>query len=141
MDDPISALDVKVRKNIVNNVINGILKEKTKILVTHAIDFIHMADKIVMMDDGKIKAQGTYDQLLQNEDFKKLLEVNEINNQQEATGSSSSERSSEEATSSTDETVNKELPQLKKNKSNKKNKEEKKVRLTYPSKLSIKEKE
>jgi len=50
MDDPISALDAHVRKNIINNVIGGVLAKKTRILVTHAIDFIHLADHIVIMD-------------------------------------------------------------------------------------------
>lgn len=41
MDDPISALDSQVRRQIINNVINGALKDKTRILATHAIDFVH----------------------------------------------------------------------------------------------------
>ena len=44
MDDPISALDASVRKLIIENVILGKLKNKTRILVTHAIDFVHFAD-------------------------------------------------------------------------------------------------
>ena len=60
LDDPISALDAHVRLNIMKNVVNGLLKDKTRLLVTHSIDFIHMADRIVMMDQGKITAQGTY---------------------------------------------------------------------------------
>jgi len=39
-----------------NNVINGVLGDKTRILITHAFDFIHMADKIIMMDKGQIIA-------------------------------------------------------------------------------------
>ena len=76
LDDPISALDAHVRKNIINNVVNGMLKEKTRILVTHAIDFIHMADKIVIMDKGAIIAQGSYDELLENPIFQKLQAIN-----------------------------------------------------------------
>ena len=60
MDDPISALDANVRKKIFQNVFLGHLRNKTRILVTHAIDFIHQADKIVIMDQGKIVAQGSY---------------------------------------------------------------------------------
>lgn len=79
LDDPISALDAHVRKNIINNVINGMLKHKTRILVTHAIDFIHMADKIVIMEKGRIAAQGTYEELLENPIFKRLQDINKIN--------------------------------------------------------------
>lgn len=54
MDDPISALDANVRKKIFMNLILGYLKKKTRILVTHAIDFIHLADRIIIMDKGRI---------------------------------------------------------------------------------------
>lgn len=63
MDDPISALDASVRKRIIENVILGKLKEKTRILVTHAIDFVHHADSIIIMDKGRMVAQGTYQEL------------------------------------------------------------------------------
>lgn len=56
MDDPISALDASVRKKLFLNVIMGHLREKTVVLVTHAIDFIHLADKIYLMDNGTIVA-------------------------------------------------------------------------------------
>lgn len=69
MDDPISALDAHVRMNIMKNVVNGMLKDKTRILVTHAIDFLHMADRIIMMDKGRITAQGTYEEMQNNEVF------------------------------------------------------------------------
>ena len=44
LDDPISALDANVKKKIFKEVIMGELKDKTRILVTHAIDFLHYAD-------------------------------------------------------------------------------------------------
>jgi ABC-type multidrug transport system ATPase subunit len=65
--------------NIMRNVVNGMLKDKTRILVTHSIDFLHMADRIIMMDKGKITAQGTYDELMSNETFSKLQEINNLN--------------------------------------------------------------
>jgi len=40
MDDPLSALDAHVRKQIIKNVYFGVLKDKTRILVTHALDFL-----------------------------------------------------------------------------------------------------
>ena len=63
MDDPISALDANVRKAIFKQVFQGMLKEKTRILVTHSIDFLHLADYIVILKDGQIKAKGSYDAL------------------------------------------------------------------------------
>lgn len=63
LDDPISALDAAVRKKIFKNVINGELENKTRVLVTHAIDFIHLADRIVMLNNGNITAMGTFEEL------------------------------------------------------------------------------
>jgi ABC-type bacteriocin/lantibiotic exporter with double-glycine peptidase domain len=63
MDDPISALDANVRKKIFMNVILGHLGQKTRVLVTHAIDFIHLADRILIMDKGRIAANGTYEEV------------------------------------------------------------------------------
>jgi ABC-type nitrate/sulfonate/bicarbonate transport system ATPase subunit len=50
MDDPISALDANVRKFIFKEVFQGLLKEKTRILVTHAVDFLHLSDRIIVMN-------------------------------------------------------------------------------------------
>lgn len=63
MDDPISALDSSVRKKIFTQVFQGMLKNKTRILVTHAIDFLHFADRLVILKEGKIQAIGTYQEL------------------------------------------------------------------------------
>ena len=63
MDDPISALDANVRKKVFTNVILGYLKDKTRILVTHAIDFIHLCDSIIIMEKGCIVEHGTYKEL------------------------------------------------------------------------------
>ena len=56
LDDPISALDASVRKKIIENVLMKALVGKTRILVTHAIDFVHHADTLIIMDKGKIVA-------------------------------------------------------------------------------------
>jgi len=40
MDDPISALDANVRKKIFKKVFLEQFKDKTRILVTHAVDFL-----------------------------------------------------------------------------------------------------
>jgi ATP-binding cassette subfamily C (CFTR/MRP) protein 4 len=63
MDDPISALDVRVRRNVFMNCLLKYLKNKTRILITHSIDFLSLADKIVMMDKGEIYKMGTFEEL------------------------------------------------------------------------------
>ena len=72
MDDPISALDTTTRKKIFDQVFQGILKDSTRVLVTHAVDFVHLADKIVIMDEGKIIAQDTHKELI---DHPYLLQI------------------------------------------------------------------
>ena len=54
MDDPISALDANVKKKIFQNVFAGALKNKTRVLVTHAVDFLHLVDKILIMKNGEV---------------------------------------------------------------------------------------
>jgi len=56
LDDPISALDAHVRKKVIENVIMTKLQNKTRILVTHAIDFVHHSDSLIIMDKGQIVA-------------------------------------------------------------------------------------
>lgn len=79
MDDPISALDASVRRKIIMNLIMKFLNNKTRILVTHAIDFIHLCDKVILMDGGRISAQGKPADLSNNPQLQKLLAVNKIN--------------------------------------------------------------
>ena len=49
MDDPISALDANVKKQVFKKVFKGICKDKTRVLVTHAVDFLHLCDAIAIM--------------------------------------------------------------------------------------------
>lgn len=79
MDDPISALDTHTRKAIFDEVFQGILKDKTRILVTHAVDFVHLADKIVIMQDGKITAQGSYEELVLHPYLMQIMDIHEAN--------------------------------------------------------------
>ena len=59
LDDPISAVDPKVARKIYKNVIEGVLKGKTVILVTHQIDFVKNCENIILMEAGKVLASGT----------------------------------------------------------------------------------
>jgi len=75
LDDPISALDAVVKKKVFKQVFNGLLREKTRILVTHAVEFIHLADRVVLMKDGRIGAVGTPEELKDHEYIRELAEI------------------------------------------------------------------
>lgn len=45
----------------------GELKDKTRILATHAIDFLDVCDSIIMLDKGKVVFKGPYDEVKDNE--------------------------------------------------------------------------
>ena len=65
-DDPLSAVDSHVGKQVFENVIgpSGILKEKTRVLVTNGITFLADVDKIVILKEGSISEIGSYQELL-----------------------------------------------------------------------------
>uniref|UniRef100_A0A5F8H6W1 Multidrug resistance-associated protein 1 n=1 Tax=Monodelphis domestica TaxID=13616 RepID=A0A5F8H6W1_MONDO len=65
-DDPLSAVDAHVGKHIFEKVIGpqGILKNKTRILVTHSISYLSQVDVIIVMSDGKISEMGSHQELL-----------------------------------------------------------------------------
>ncbi|KAF9911161.1 hypothetical protein BX616_010659 [Lobosporangium transversale] len=66
LDDPLSAVDAHVDRHLWQNLIGsrGLLKGKTRILVTHGIHHLSEVDKIIMMKDGMIASQGSYNDLM-----------------------------------------------------------------------------
>uniref|UniRef100_A0A670HVQ6 ATP binding cassette subfamily C member 1 n=1 Tax=Podarcis muralis TaxID=64176 RepID=A0A670HVQ6_PODMU len=66
LDDPLSAVDVHVGKHLFEKVIgpSGLLKNKTRILVTHNLAILSQTDIVVMMEDGRITEMGSYKDLL-----------------------------------------------------------------------------
>uniref|UniRef100_A0A8D0A0W7 ABC-type glutathione-S-conjugate transporter n=1 Tax=Sander lucioperca TaxID=283035 RepID=A0A8D0A0W7_SANLU len=65
LDDPLSAVDSHVGKHLFDKVIgpNGILKDKTRILVTHGMSFLPYVDEIVVLVDGVVSEVGSYKSL------------------------------------------------------------------------------
>ncbi|CAI6346527.1 unnamed protein product [Macrosiphum euphorbiae] len=86
LDDPLSAVDSHVGKHIFEHVIGptGLLRKKTRILVTHSITYLRDVNLIVVMKDGQISETGTYKELIDKKgDFADFLllhmqEQNEI---------------------------------------------------------------
>lgn len=63
LDDPISAVDAKVAKKINDNFIMKMKGRKTIILVTHQISYMYGCDKVIIMDDGRVKYYETPEKL------------------------------------------------------------------------------
>ncbi|KAJ3656117.1 hypothetical protein Zmor_015215 [Zophobas morio] len=76
LDDPLSAVDANVGKQIFNNCITGYLKGKCTILVTHQTQYLASVDKIYLLTDGKISVSGSYTDLLKENNFTYALKEN-----------------------------------------------------------------
>ncbi|XP_044256061.1 ATP-binding cassette sub-family C member 10 [Tribolium madens] len=68
LDDILSAVDTKVARHIFQHCIMGLLKNKTKVLCTHHVNYLVHCDRIVLMENGVIKQQGKPADVLTNID-------------------------------------------------------------------------
>ena len=71
-DDSLSALDTNTEKNIIANM-NKYRKGKTNIIVSHRISSVINADKIIILNGGKIENIGTHNELLETSSWYKEL--------------------------------------------------------------------
>eukprot|EP00252_Welwitschia_mirabilis_P009305 TRINITY_DN21798_c0_g1_i1.p1 TRINITY_DN21798_c0_g1~~TRINITY_DN21798_c0_g1_i1.p1 ORF type:complete len:1500 (-),score=211.88 TRINITY_DN21798_c0_g1_i1:321-4820(-) len=78
LDDIFSAVDAHTGSEIFKECIRGALSQKTILLVTHQIDFLHGADLILVMRDGIIVQSGRFNDLVQlGTDFQALVAAHE----------------------------------------------------------------
>ncbi len=68
MDDSFSAVDTKTEEMILDN-LEHLRKGKTTIIIAHRISTIKKADKIIVIDDGKVVALGKHDDLMLSSPF------------------------------------------------------------------------
>lgn len=71
-DDCLSAVDTETEEEIFNN-LNKISEEKTAIIVSHRASSARNADKIIVIDKGKIIQEGTHNQLIDVDGYYKEL--------------------------------------------------------------------
>jgi len=77
LDDCLSAVDNETEEAILNNLME-FCRDKTTIIVSHRVSSAKNADRIIILEDGKIIEQGTHNQLVSQQGYYKELYLKQI---------------------------------------------------------------
>lgn len=81
LDEPTAAIDPESECNLLNNLKHE-LYGKTLIFTSHRLSAVHLADKIVLLENGQVKEEGSHKELLElNKEYARLyrLQMNTYN--------------------------------------------------------------
>ncbi|KAF9126806.1 hypothetical protein BGW39_006340 [Mortierella sp. 14UC] len=67
LDDPLSAVDPKVGRVLFDNCINGLLKGKARVLVTHQLQYIKDCENVIVLERGQVTHMGHVDEVMKEE--------------------------------------------------------------------------
>ncbi|KAK2580321.1 hypothetical protein KPH14_012558 [Odynerus spinipes] len=111
-DDPLSAVDARVARRIVEDCICGYLKNKTRILVTHQLQFLKCADQVIVMHNGSARSTGDLNTLeASGIDLSKLvMEEKDLEKSYESSQDETKEDSKGIVSEKTNESSLKDLP-------------------------------
>ena len=83
LDDSVSAVDTDTERVIIGNLREN-RRGKTTILIAHRISTVEKMDKIIFIDEGRILAVGTHEELLRDsEDYRTMVELQRLDEEKE----------------------------------------------------------
>ena len=75
LDEATSALDTESEKKV-QNAIENLMKDRTALVIAHRLSTVQNADKIIVIDEGKVVEIGTHDQLYKNDGlYRRLYDI------------------------------------------------------------------
>jgi len=77
LDDCLSAVDTETEEAILNN-LYSICKDKTTIIVSHRVSSAKNADKIIILEEGRIIEQGSHNQLINQNGYYAALYLKQL---------------------------------------------------------------
>lgn len=77
LDDCLSAVDTETEEAILNNLLE-FCENKTTIIVSHRVSSAKNADKIIILDEGKIIEQGSHNQLINQNGYYAALYLKQL---------------------------------------------------------------
>ncbi len=84
LDDSVSAVDTKTEKDILEN-LKKERKGKTTIVIAHRISTIKDMDKIILLEDGEVRAFDTHERLLETSPlYVEMVELQRLEDEKEA---------------------------------------------------------
>ena len=60
LDDPLSAVDAHVGKHIFRECVRGLLRNKCVVLVTHALEYLPVCDRVIVLEKGRVEDAGDF---------------------------------------------------------------------------------
>ncbi|WP_179006267.1 ABC transporter ATP-binding protein [Winogradskyella forsetii] len=76
-DDCLSAVDTETEEKILKNLVK-LTKDKTTIIVSHRVSSAKNADKIIVLEDGKIRESGNHESLINTDGYYKELYIKQL---------------------------------------------------------------